>query len=72
MNSFLNGYNNIKELDEIDKEFIYIFFSILEIWVMGLHTSSRGEWGIEWLDDEYFYGKVASIKKIAEEHGIVI
>lgn len=54
-NSFLDGYNSIRKLSDIELSSIPIFAALREIWLLGLHAKViKRNAGCSWYNDSYF------------------
>lgn len=52
--AFLQGYTDKKMVTEADLAAVALFIPISNIWSMGLHAANGADWGIGWMNDEYF------------------
>lgn len=55
--SFIQAYQEVRPLQEIDVELIPLFVAIRQVWLIGLHTGNSAIWGA-WQDDAYFDRKL--------------
>lgn len=69
-NSFLDGYNAIRKLSDIELSCIPVFAALREIWLMGLHSEViKRNAGCSWYNDSYF-DRGISIFKLWYERAI--
>ena len=51
---FLRGYQEVRQMNELDLQAVNSFVAIRQFWLMGLHTSNGQDWGFGWMNDGYF------------------
>lgn len=51
---FLRGYQEVRQVTELDLQAVNSFVAIRQFWLMGLHTSNGQDWGFGWMNDTYF------------------
>lgn len=64
-NSFLEGYQTIRPLDQVELASITLFIKTAHIWVMGLSTNAVGDvipYG--WFTDEWLNQKLTTLKSL--------
>ena len=52
--AFLRGYREVRNVHEMDIQAIPYFVAMRHLWLMGLHTGNREDFGIAWMNDAYF------------------
>jgi Ser/Thr protein kinase RdoA (MazF antagonist) len=60
--AYLQGYQQERRLNEVDRKAISLFICARYIWHMGLHTGNAADWGCDWLDDGYFDKAVKNLQ----------
>lgn len=61
--AFIEGYNSIRKLSEIELESINAFAALRELWLMGLHAKViEQNAGCSWYNDNYFNFRVKQFK----------
>lgn len=61
--AFLNGYNSIRQLSEIEISSIPVFAALRELWLMGLHANMiNRNAGCSWYNDDYFNFRIKIFK----------
>lgn len=51
---FWAGYEKERAIAAIDVVAISYFVAVRQVWIMGLHCGSSGNWGMGWLNGRYF------------------
>jgi Ser/Thr protein kinase RdoA (MazF antagonist) len=62
---FLNSYQATRSIHERDVQAVPLFVCARYLWHMGVHTQNSPEWGIDFLNDNYFD---AHLKDIHQAH----
>lgn len=52
--SFLGGYRELRSIGDLDVLAVPLFVCARYLWHMGVHTQNSPDWGIGFLDEEYF------------------
>ncbi len=52
--SFLAAYRETRSFSDLDVQAVPLFVCARYLWHMGVHTQNSPDWGIDFLDDEYF------------------
>ncbi|MEW5869843.1 MAG: phosphotransferase [Chloroflexota bacterium] len=65
---YLDGYRTVRPLNELDVQAIPLFVGARYIWHMGVHTQNAPDWGIGWLDDEYFDEKIGYLRAVEADY----
>lgn len=52
--SFLNAYRETRSIGDLDVQAVPLFVCARYLWHMGVHTQNSPDWGIGFLDEEYF------------------
>lgn len=52
--AFLAGYREERAIAAIDLAAISYFVAVRQVWIMGLHCGNSGDWGVGWLNGQYF------------------
>jgi Ser/Thr protein kinase RdoA (MazF antagonist) len=52
--SFLGGYWETRSIGDLDVQAVPLFVCARYLWHMGVHTQNSPDWGIEFLNEEYF------------------
>jgi Ser/Thr protein kinase RdoA (MazF antagonist) len=52
--SFLGAYREIRSIADLDVQAIPLFVCLRYLWHMGVHTQNSPDWGIGFLNEEYF------------------
>jgi Ser/Thr protein kinase RdoA (MazF antagonist) len=52
--SFLGGYREIRSIGDLDVQAVPLFVCARYLWHMGVHTQNSPDWGIGFLNEEYF------------------
>lgn len=60
--AFLKGYQERRDLKEVDLGAVPLFMAIRQFWLMGLHASGGQDWGFGWINDEYFDGMLKFLR----------
>ncbi len=67
-NSFIEGYQAIRKLSEVELAAIPVFVKAAHIWVMGINTNAVGDvlpYG--WFDDDWLDGRLRMLRSLSEE-----
>jgi Ser/Thr protein kinase RdoA (MazF antagonist) len=52
--AFLAGYQAERAIAAIDVAAIPYFVAVRQVWIMGLHCGNAKDWGVGWLNGQYF------------------
>lgn len=52
--AFLEGYRETRAMADLDLQAVPLFVCARYLWHMGVHTQNSPDWGIDFLNDEYF------------------
>ena len=64
--AFIEGYEAQRRVPTMDFEAIPLFVLLRQIWHMGLHAAGSENWGSGWIDDAYFDGRFANLRRWEE------
>ncbi len=63
-NAFLNGYQTVNQLSDIELESIPYFEVISKIWVMAIHIDNANQIGHKYLDRSFWVRRMRTLKEI--------
>jgi Ser/Thr protein kinase RdoA (MazF antagonist) len=67
---FLDGYRGARDTDELDVRAIPLFVCARYLWHMGVHTRNSPDWGIGFLNDNYWDTHLKRLRQ-ADEDGLL-
>jgi Ser/Thr protein kinase RdoA (MazF antagonist) len=65
---FLSGYQVKRTLQELDVAAAPLFACARYLWHMGVHTQNSPDWGIDFLNDEYFDTHLTRLRAAEEDY----
>jgi Ser/Thr protein kinase RdoA (MazF antagonist) len=65
---FLNGYRQARPINDLDLQAVPLFVCARYLWHMGVHTQNAPDWGIGWLNDEYFDDHLKRLRQAEEDY----
>jgi Ser/Thr protein kinase RdoA (MazF antagonist) len=66
--SFLKGYRETRNINELDVKAAPLFVCARYLWHMGVHTQNSPDWGIDFLNDQYFDDHLKRIRKAEADY----
>lgn len=66
--AFLRGYRDERYISELDVHATPYFVALRHLWLLGLHTGNRQDWGIGWMNDAYFDDALKFLREWEAEH----
>jgi Ser/Thr protein kinase RdoA (MazF antagonist) len=66
--AFLSGYQEKRTLQELDVSAAPLFACARYLWHMGVHTQNSPDWGIDFLNDEYFGSHLTRLRAAEEDY----
>jgi Ser/Thr protein kinase RdoA (MazF antagonist) len=66
--SFLEGYREDRAINDLDVQAIPLFVCARYLWHMGVHTQNSPDWGVGFLDDEYFADHLKRIRSAEADY----
>lgn len=66
--AFLRGYRETRTIPESDIQAIPYFVAVRHLWLMGLHTGNRQDFGLAWMNDTYFDEAIKFFREWEEEY----
>ena len=64
---YLNSYRKTRPIRDLDLQAICLFVCARSLWHMGVHTQNSQEWGIGFLNDEYFNDHLKRLRQADED-----
>lgn len=65
---FLNSYQTTRPICALDIRAIPLFTCARYLWHIGVHTQNAHDWGIGFLNDDYFTEHISRLKKAEEDY----
>jgi Ser/Thr protein kinase RdoA (MazF antagonist) len=65
---FLTGYRETRSIHNLDVQAVPLFVCARYLWHMGVHTQNAPDWGIGWLNDEYFDTHLQRLRQAKEDY----
>jgi Ser/Thr protein kinase RdoA (MazF antagonist) len=65
---FLKGYRETRPIQELDVQVAPLFACARYLWHMGVHTQNSPDWGIDFINDEYFDTHLARLRDAEKEY----
>ena len=65
---FLQGYQEARHLNHFDLQAVPLFVCCRYLWHMGVHAQNTPDWGIGFLNDEYFDGHLKRLRQAEEDY----
>lgn len=69
--AFLGAYRAARRVADLDVAAVPLFVCARHIWHMGVHAENAPHWGHGGLNDEYYAGRIAALRALARDCGIV-
>lgn len=69
---FLRGYQEVRPLSALEIEAIPAFVACRYLWHISVHTLNAPDWGIDWLGDSYFDGRLKTLRQLEEDYAGLI
>ena len=66
--AFLQGYRETRTIRESDIQAIPYFVALRHVWLMGLHTENRQDFGMAWMNEAYFDQALKFFREWEEEY----
>ncbi len=66
--SFLYAYKSERKLNPVDEKAIPLFVCARYLWHIGVHTFNAPDWGIDFLNANYFKDHLGRLHKAAEDY----
>ena len=66
--AFLRGYREVRTIHEREIQAIPFFVALRHLWLMGLHTGNRQDFGMAWMNEAYFDEAITFLRTWEEEH----
>lgn len=64
---FINAYQTTRAIKDLDLQAVPLFVCARYLWHIGVHTQNADDWGIGFLNDEYFNEHITRLKKAEDE-----
>ncbi|PKO13210.1 MAG: hypothetical protein CVU39_20140 [Chloroflexi bacterium HGW-Chloroflexi-10] len=65
---FLTAYRATRPIRELDVQAVPLFACARYLWHMGVHSENAAEWGVGFLNDEYFERHLKNLKEAATDY----
>jgi Ser/Thr protein kinase RdoA (MazF antagonist) len=65
---FLRGYQEVRPLTAVEQASIPYFVACRYLWHISVHTFNAPDWGMGWLNDEYFDGRIKGLQQLASDY----
>jgi Ser/Thr protein kinase RdoA (MazF antagonist) len=65
---FLSSYRASRPIDEVDVQAVPLFVCARYLWHMGVHTQNSPDWGIQFLNDDYFDSHLKRLRQAEEDY----
>ena len=65
---YLQAYQETRPISELDVQAVALFVCCRYLWHMGVHTKNAPDWGIGWLNDEYFDDHLKRLRQADEDY----
>ncbi len=65
---FLKGYRETRLIQELDVQAAPLFVCARYLWHMGVHTQNSPDWGIDFLNDEYFDTHLPRLREAGKDY----
>ena len=65
---FLDAYKSKRRLSMVDEKAIPLFVCARYLWHIGVHTFNAPDWGIDFLNENYFKDHLGRLHKAAEDY----
>lgn len=66
--AFLRGYRAVRTIHEREIRAIPYFVAVRHLWLLGLHTGNRQDFGMAWMKDAYFDEAIEFFREWEAEH----
>ena len=67
-NPFINAYPENRVISELDIQAIPLFVCARYLWHLGVHAQNSPDWGIDFLNKEYFKDHLGRLRKAEEDY----
>jgi Ser/Thr protein kinase RdoA (MazF antagonist) len=64
---FTKGYQEMRPIHTLDVQAVPLFVCARYLWHMGVHTQNSPDWGIDFLNDEYFDTHLTRLREAAKD-----
>ena len=65
---FLRGYQQVRLLSDLELASIPLFVACRYLWHISVHTLNAPDWGMGWLNDAYFDGRLQQLRQLATDY----
>jgi Ser/Thr protein kinase RdoA (MazF antagonist) len=65
---FLKGYQERREINDLDLQAVPFFVCCRYLWHMGVHTQNAPDWGVAGLDEKYFDAHLKRLHQADEDY----
>jgi Ser/Thr protein kinase RdoA (MazF antagonist) len=65
---FLKGYQERREIKDLELQAVPLFVCCRYLWHMGVHTQNAPDWGVAWLDEKYFDTHLKRLHQADEDY----
>ena len=62
----------MRPLSTLEIEAIPAFVACRYLWHISVHTLNAPDWGIDWLGDSYFDGRLKTLRQLEEDYAGMI
>lgn len=66
--AYLNGYQMVRPISELDLAAVLVFVCARYLWHMGVHAQNSPDWGIDFLNDEYFNSHLKDLRQAEADY----
>lgn len=66
--AFLRGYRDERAIPEREIQATSYFVALRHVWLLGLHTGNRQDFGMAWMNDAYFDEAINFLREWEAEH----
>jgi Ser/Thr protein kinase RdoA (MazF antagonist) len=65
---FLVGYRETRSINDLDLQAVPLLVCARYLWHVGVHTQNAPDWGIGWLNDEYFDDHLKRLRQAEQDY----
>ena len=65
---FLKAYRETRPINDLDLQAVTLFVCARYLWHIGVHTQNSTDWGIDFLNKEYFKDHLGRLRKAEEDY----